>query len=124
MRQCGIFFLVLLTAFSYTLSQGRETGPPEFSRLIEIDAENGRILIFPDFLPGPEGPILKFLMFGIEEPPEVILRTDKGLVSAQVTTISFNKGHRFSGWVAAPEEEVISIWINGWFVEWRDSRWQ
>ena len=88
--------------------------------LIEVEANEGKILVFPSAVSGPDGPIIKFVMFGVYEVPEVVIDTMAESVSPNITTIYFVEGHRFYGWFKAPKEEIISIWINGWFIPWED----
>jgi hypothetical protein len=63
-------------------------------------------------------------MFGIDYPPEVLVRTTDEMLTPDITAVYFSQGERFSGWFDVPEAEIITIWINGWFIPWEDERMQ
>ena len=113
-------FCILLFAFLSLNVIAQEEGEIETQELIELEGDEGRILVFPSPLPGPDGPIIKFVMFGVYEIPEVVIDTMNESISPHATTIHFIEGHRFSGWFDVPKEKIISIWINGWFIPWED----
>ena len=113
-------FCVLLCGFLSIHGMAQEAGEIEPNELIELEGDEGKILVFPSPIPGPEGPIIKFVMFGIYKTPDVVIDTVTESISPKVTTINFREGHRFSGWFDAPKEKIISIWINGWFIPWGD----
>lgn len=88
--------------------------------MIEVDGIEGKILVFPSTGSGPDGPIIKFVVFGVYELPEVIIDTMVDSVVPNITTIDFKEGHRFYGWFKVPKEEIKTIWINGLSIPWRD----
>ena len=118
-----ILSILLLCLFSPAL-MAQETTQIETAtisgKLIELEGEDGKILVFPSPISGPDGPIIKFVMFGVYETPEVVVDTVKETIYAKVTTIQFTEGRRFFGWFEVPEEEIVSIWINGWYIAWGD----
>ena len=118
-----ILSVLLLCLFSTPL-MAQETPQTETipitAKLIEMEAEDGKMLVFPSPITGPEGPVIKFVMFGVYETPEVVVDTVKETIYAKVTTIQFTEGRRFFGWFEVPEEEIVSIWINGWYIPWGD----
>ena len=114
----------MLTVFFCITTSAQENGGMPFDQLIQLEGSKGSILVFPKFFQGPKGPIVKFVMFGIYKFPEVLIRTVDETVTPEVTTVYFSKGDRFSGWFDIPEEEIVSIWINGWFIPWEDARIQ
>jgi hypothetical protein len=122
-RRSGVVLFLLIVLFCIT-TFAQENGRPLSDQLIELEGSKGRILVFPNFFPGPKGPIVKFVMFGIYKFPEVLVRTVDETVTPDVTTVHFPKGDRFSGWFDIPEEEIVSIWIDGWFIPWEDARRQ
>jgi hypothetical protein len=121
-RTVFVFFLFIVLSFATSLAQEDDRSLPD--QLIELEGSNGRILVFPKFFPGPKGPVVKFVMFGIYKFPEVFVRTIDETFTPDVTTVHFSKGDRFSGWFDIPEEEIVSIWIDGWFIPWEDTRIQ
>ena len=122
-RRFGLIVsLLVMLCCSTTLAQ--EANRPLSDKLIELEGSHGRILVFPNFIPGPKGPIVKFVMFGIYELPEVLVRTVDETITAEVTTVRFSRGERFSGWFHIPDKEIVSIWIDGWFISWEDARSQ
>ena len=120
-RRSGIV-LCLLIVLSFVTTFAQENGGQPSDQLIQLESSKNRILVFPKFFTGPKGPIVKFVMFGIHEFPEVLVRTVDETVTPDVTTVHFSEGNRFSGWFDIPEEEVVSIWIDGWFIPWEDAR--
>lgn len=122
-KRSGVFLCLLILLFCIT-TFAEEDGRQLSDQLIELEGSKGRILVFPNFLPGPKGPVVKFVMFGIYNFPEVLVRTVDETVAPDVTTVRFSEGDRFSGWFDIPEEEIVSIWINGWFIPWEDARRQ
>jgi hypothetical protein len=116
----SIFFSVLFSISPQILGADE----PKSNGLIGLYSRSGKILVYPDFLPGPNGPVIKFVVFGAYEVPEILVRTPNALTQFPVTTVFFEKANRFSGWIDAPQEEIVSIWIDGWLIEWEDHRWQ
>jgi len=55
--------------------------------LIELEGDEGRILVFPAPCSGPNGPVVRFVMFGVREIPEVIIDT----VTYQIIDVVFRK---------------------------------
>jgi hypothetical protein len=94
----------------------------EIHQLIELEGEEGRILVFPHALPGPHGPVIKCIFFGIYEILEIAIHTATGTISPRVTTISFSEGYRFSGRFDAPRRKILSLWSNGWFITWENGQ--
>jgi hypothetical protein len=72
-----------------------------------------KILIFPEPSIGPNGDIIKFVIFNAEEVPKVSLDIgSEVLKDVEVTKISFEQGIKFFGWFDVPQEELYTIWIN------------
>lgn len=120
MRIFFTLFSVLLFGLLSIHAIAQEVGETKAHELIEIEATEGRILVFPSPLQGPDGSIIKFVMFGVHATPEVVIDTMTESIYPHVTTIYFIEGRRFSGWFDAPQEKIVSIWINGWFIPWGD----
>jgi hypothetical protein len=118
---------IFFTIFSFLLFGllsihviAQEAGEIRAHELIEIEATEGKILLFPSHLQGPDGPIIKFVMFGVYAAPEVVIDTMTESIYPHITTIHFIEGQRFSGWFDVPQEKIVSIWINSWFIPWVD----
>lgn len=120
MRIFFTIFSALLFGLLSIHAIAQEAGETRAHELIEIEATDGRILVFPSLLPGPNGPIIKFVMFGVYATPEVVIDTMTESIYPHVTAVHFIEGQRFSGWFDVPQEKIVSIWINGWFIPWVD----
>ena len=118
-----IILSVLFMCFFLSIqAMAQDSGKVEIHELIELEGEEGRILVFPRPLPGPHGPVIKCILFGVYEIPEIAIHTASRTISPRVTTISFSEGYRFSGWFNAPREKILSLWINGWFIPWENGQ--
>ena len=90
----------------------------EEGEMIEAEGPDGRILVFSDLYRGPDGPVIKFVAFGVDDTPQVDIDTPQGAIEAEVTSIYFMPDYRFSGWVSAPESEILGLWINDQYIPW------
>ncbi len=110
-----LLILCMILSFAvfpvYTSAQtGTETkGEP----LIEVATEQGIIMVFPAPISGPNGKIIRFVVYGAQDEPEVVIATKDGSFSAAITTIDFKKGEKYFGWFDVPQEEAYELWING-----------
>ena len=112
-----IFLFFLLPNF--LIAQEGELS--ESSQLIEIDGYEGKILVFPHEIIGPDRYFIKFVIFGVYEIPEVVVDTPKEVLFMDTTTIYFKEGIRYSGSFEAPEEEIHRIWINNNLIPWESN---
>ena len=112
-------FLLLILLFISSNAIPQHINELKAKALIEVEGDEGKILVFPSPITGPNGPILKFLMFGIYKAPKVVIETITESFCINVTTIDFKEGYLFSGWFQLPEDEIIRIWINDNFINWR-----
>lgn len=87
---------------------------------IESGGNKDKILVFPLPITGPDGLIIRFVVFGVSKVPDVVIDTVTDTIYPYVTTIHFVEGDKFYGWFNKPEEKVMSIWIDGWFISWED----
>ena len=113
---CIIVFFLLP---NFLIAQEGELS--ESFQLIEIDGYEGKILVFPQELYGPDKPLIKFVIFGVYEIPEVVVDTPKEVFFMDTTTIYFKEGIRYSGIFEAPVEEIYRIWINNNLIPWESS---
>lgn len=91
----------------------------EEGEMIESQGPDGRILVFSDLYRGPDGPVIKFVAFGVDDIPRVVIDTPEGAIDARVTSIYYMPEYRFSGWVNAPEGEILGLWINDQYIPWQ-----
>jgi hypothetical protein len=100
----------------YTSAQtGTQTKGDE---LIEVAGEQGKIMVFPSPVSGPDGKIIRFVVYGAKTEPEVVIVTKDDSFSAVITTIDFKKGDKYFGWFNFPQEEIVELRINGCLVPW------
>ncbi len=120
MKKCAIIITILLVGLIlsiHTIAQDElET---KAKKLIEVEGEEGRILVIPTPISGPAGQIIKFVVFGTYKTPEVVIEIASELLSAIVTTIEFKEGYLFSGWFDVPKQEITNLWINGNSIPWK-----
>src|SRR5512137_856815 len=115
MHMKRLLVLCMILSFAvfpvYTSAQiGTET---KGEQLIEVTAQQGKILVFPSPVSGPNGKIIRFVVYGAEEQPQVVIATRDSSYSAVLTVIDFKKGEKYFGWYDAPKEETYELWING-----------
>jgi len=115
------FLLTLIIGFAAALpliAQAQDDPEMKANQMIEVRGAEGKILVFPQAVSGPKGPVIKFAVFGITAIPEVIVVTSDTAFPAAVTTIDFRPGDKFFGWIDVPQEAITEIWINGYQIPW------
>ena len=122
MKYANIISIVLLFYLSFANTSSVFSEEPNQEKLIEIEGDEGKILVFPSIIAGPQKPIIKFVMFGVYEIPEVVIDTPSESFFADVTTVTFLEGNRFSGFIEVPDEEIVRLWINDNFVSWEEDK--
>ncbi len=119
------FIVTLIICFIVAmpiLALAQDNTETKTNKLIEVNGEEGKILVFPNPISGPNGPIINFVMFGVSASPEVIIVTKDAAFPAAVTTIDFKQGEKFFGWFEVPREEIIELWINGQLIPWGNDK--
>lgn len=113
MKRFLILCLILSFAVipAYMSAQAAEETKGE--QLIEVICEQGKILVFPSPITGPNGKIIRFVVYGAETAPEVVIATKDGSFSAVITAIDFKQGEKYFGWFDVPQAEIYELWING-----------
>lgn len=120
MKRFFVTLIICLVAAMPILALAQDNTETKTNKLIEVNGEEGKILVFPYPISGPHGPIIKFVMFGISASPEVVIVTKDAAFPAAVTTIDLKQGEKFFGWFEVPDEEIIELWLNGQFIPWEN----
>ena len=122
MKRLFVTFFICIVAAMPILALAQDNTETKTNKLIEVSGEDGKILVFPHPISGPNGPIIKFVLFGISASPEVVIVTKDAAFPVAVTTIDFKQGEKFFGWFEVPREEIIELWINGQFIPWQNNK--
>jgi len=77
-----------------------------------------QIIVSPSPISGPNGKIIRFVVFGADETPEVIVVTQHASFSATLTTIDFQAGVKYFGRFDVPQNEIVELIINGQSIPW------
>jgi hypothetical protein len=113
MKRFLIFCMILSFAVIPIYTSAQTAAETKGEKLIEVTAEQGKILVFPSPISGPDGKIIRFVVYGAQNEPEVVIATKDGSFSAVITAIEFKKGEKYFGWFDVPQEEIYDVWING-----------
>ncbi|HNY50571.1 MAG TPA: hypothetical protein PLV50_07130 [Smithella sp.] len=119
------FLLILIICLSAVLpltAMAQDDPGIRSNQMIEVRGAEGKILVFPQAVSGPKGPVIKFVMFGITNTPEVIVVTKDAASSITITTIDFRQGDKFFGWFDVPQEAITELWINGYQIPWGNNQ--
>jgi hypothetical protein len=122
MKRFIVTLIICLVAAMPLIALAQDNTETKTNKLIEVKGEEGKILVFPNPISGPNGPIIKFVMFGISASPEVVIVTKDAAFSTAVTTIDFKQGEKFFGWFEVPQEDIIELRINGQFIPWENNK--
>ena len=106
---CLILSFAVIPAYASVQAAEETKGEP----LIEVTCEQGKIMVFPAPVTGPDGKIMRFVVYGAQAEPEVIIATKDGSFSVFVTAIDFKQGEKYFGWFDVPQEEILELRING-----------
>lgn len=82
----------------------------------------GQIVVSPSPISGPNGKIIRFVVFEADETPEVIIVTKYGSFPATVTTIAFQEGVKYFGRFDVPPDEIVELIINGQSIPWDNKK--
>ena len=118
MKRFLVTLIICLLAVMPLMALAQDNTEIKATKLIEVSGDNGKILVFPHPVSGPKGPVIKFVMFGITETPEVIVVTKDTAFPVTVTTIEFRTGDKFFGWFEVPLEAMTELWINSVQIPW------
>lgn len=109
-----LMIIMILSFAVFAFPASAQTGMERQEEpLIEVSCEQGKILVFPTPISGPDGKIIRFVVYGAETEPEVVIITKDGSLSAVITAIDFKKGEKYFGWFDVPQEETYELRING-----------
>jgi hypothetical protein len=120
MKRFLVTLIICLLAAMPLMTMAQDNAEVKATKLIEVSGDHGKILVFPHPVSGPMGPVIKFVMFGITEPPEVIVVTKDMAFPVTVTTIDFRTGDKFFGWFEVPTESITALWMNGVRIPWEN----
>ena len=97
--------LLIISSISFALNQ---------KVLFEEHLDNETILLMPDEFCIPDGWAMRFTVLGAYDEPIVYIFKDHEYIRADVETILFEFGNRYSGWfyMPYPKDEVDCIFIN------------
>ena len=120
MKKC---YKLLILGVMAVILLGTRVSAEKAKEMISSGYPGGNVLVFPEPSMGPNGDIIKFVVFNAEEIPKVSLDIGSEILEdVEVIEITFKPGERFFGWFDMPEEELYTIWVNDNPIVWEDIR--